>query len=80
MLIHRVSAAAFALLAGAAAVQAQSAYVRVNQVGYEAYRPSSRAYLMSAAPESGANFSVLDAQGQRRIYRAHWRAAGHLEQ
>jgi len=62
MLSHRLCAAAFALLAGSAAAQAQSAYVRVNQVGYEAGSPSFRAYLMSTVSEAGAIFSVLDGQ------------------
>jgi endoglucanase len=42
---------------------AQSAYVRVNQIGYEAGSPPFRAYLMSTASESGAIFTVLNSQG-----------------
>jgi hypothetical protein len=45
-----------ALLAWAPAALAQSAYVRVNQVGYEAGGPPLRAYLMSTAAETGATF------------------------
>jgi endoglucanase len=44
------------------AAQAQSAYVRVSQVGYEAGQ-SARAYLMSTAPETGATFKVLCTDG-----------------
>jgi endoglucanase len=42
---------------------AQSAYVRVNQVGYPA-NASKRAYLMASAAETGASFSVVNASGQ----------------
>jgi endoglucanase len=41
---------------------AESAYIRVNQAGYEA-NGSHRAYLMSTAAESGATFQVLDSKG-----------------
>ena len=41
----------FSFCAGAA--QAESAYVRVSQVGYES-GASARAYLMSTAAETGA--------------------------
>ena len=45
-----------------AAPAANSAFVRVNQVGYPAVA-SKRAYLMSNVAESGAAFSVKDATG-----------------
>src|SRR5271156_7025447 len=45
-----------------ASAQAQSAYVRVSQVGYEA-GASARAYLMSTAAETGATFKVASAGG-----------------
>src|SRR5580692_6972595 len=41
---------------------ADSAYVRVNQVGYEA-GVSVRAYLMSTAAETGAKFKVINSKG-----------------
>jgi endoglucanase len=41
---------------------AASAFVRVNQMGYEVSTPS-RAYLMSSGSEQGATFRVLDASG-----------------
>jgi endoglucanase len=41
---------------------AASAFVRVNQMGYEV-STSSRAYLMSSGSEQGASFRVLDASG-----------------
>jgi len=64
MVLHRGSLiAALALLAGAPAVAAQSAYVRVSQVGYEAGNPPFRAYLMSTAAETGATFNVLNSGG-----------------
>jgi len=43
---------------------AQSAYVRVSQVGYEAGSPPFRAYLMSTGAETGATFNVLNSSGQ----------------
>jgi endoglucanase len=45
-----------------ASAQAQSAYVRVSQVGYEP-GASARAYLMSTAAETGATFKVVAAGG-----------------
>ena len=48
---------------------AQSAYVRVSQVGYEAAHPPFRAYLMSSVPETGAAFQVLNSTGQT-VYSA----------
>ena len=50
-----------------AAAHAQSAYVRVNQVGYEAGPSAARAYLMSTAAETGATFKVL-TDGGRTAY------------
>jgi endoglucanase len=41
---------------------AQSAYIRVNQAGYEA-NGSHRVYLMSTAAESGATFEVFNSGG-----------------
>jgi len=41
---------------------AQTAYVRVNQVGY-ALNASKRAYLLASASEAGATFSVKNASG-----------------
>ncbi len=51
----------FAVLGSTA--QAQSAYVRVSQVGYEAGSAPFRAYLMSEADEGKANFKVVDSKG-----------------
>jgi endoglucanase len=48
----------------ALSAQAQSAYVRVSQVGYEAGSPPFRAYLMSTAAETGTTFNVLNSGGQ----------------
>jgi endoglucanase len=42
---------------------AQSAYVRINQVGYEAGNAPFRAYLMSATVQSGAKFKVVNSKG-----------------
>jgi endoglucanase len=44
------------------ATSAQSAFVRVNQVGYPVNAPK-RAYLMTATTETGATFKVLDSSG-----------------
>lgn len=52
-----------ALLAYARPATAQPAYVRVNQVGYEAGQTPFRAYLMSRAAVSGASFKVIDSNG-----------------
>ena len=41
---------------------AQSAFVRVNQVGYVS-GGAKRAYLMASAAETGATFSVLNSSG-----------------
>jgi endoglucanase len=53
----------FALLALTHSAAAQSAYVRVSQVGYEAGNSPFRAYLMSTVEAGGAHFNVLDSQG-----------------
>jgi endoglucanase len=55
---------AFTLCLCALAAQAQSAYIRVNQIGYEAGATPARAYLMSTAAEPGATFKVVSANGQ----------------
>jgi endoglucanase len=64
-----VLVAAIALAAGGsraetarAAPAANSAFVRVNQVGYPS-AGSKRAYLMASADETGATFSVKDSTG-----------------
>ena len=44
--------------------QAESAYVRVSQVGYEAGTAASRAYLMSTVAETGATFKVVSPNGK----------------
>jgi endoglucanase len=44
--------------------QAESAYVRVSQVGYEAGTTASRAYLMSTVAETGATFKVVSPNGK----------------
>lgn len=49
-----------ALLALASAAYAQSAFVRVNQVGY-ASAGSKRAYLMATAAETGATFTIKNS-------------------
>ena len=61
------TAAAFLValgIAGTPPVRADSgsAYVRVDQLGYDLHG-SKRAYLMASGSEDGATFSVLDAQG-----------------
>ena len=54
----------------------QSAYVRVNQVGYE-FGSRSRAYLMSEVSEDGAVFSVVDSQGATVYFAAIGRQLGN---
>jgi endoglucanase len=46
-----------------AIAHAQSAYVRVSQVGYEPGPTAARAYLMATAAEPGATFKVVSANG-----------------
>jgi endoglucanase len=43
--------------------EAQSAYVRVSQAGYESGETPFRAYLMSKVAETGATFKVLNSKG-----------------
>ncbi|AXC14153.1 secreted hydrolase [Acidisarcina polymorpha] len=45
------------------AAQAESAYVRVSQVGYEVGSLPARAYLMSTASETNATFKVVCPDG-----------------
>jgi|ERR1700688_934615 len=56
-------------LVAASAGRAESAFVRVNQLGYEA-GTENRAYLMSPGSESGAIFHVIDSQGATEISKA----------
>jgi endoglucanase len=56
-------AGVFALLIQIQPLWAQSAYVRVNQAGYESGEAPFRAYLMSTADESKASFQVIDSKG-----------------
>jgi endoglucanase len=42
---------------------AQSAFVRVSQVGYETGQAPFRAYLMTTAAQSGAEFTVINPKG-----------------
>jgi endoglucanase len=58
-----LAAILLALLACIPSARAQSAYVRVNQVGYEAGETPFRAYLMSMTLASGARFKVFDSKG-----------------
>src|SRR5208283_4495372 len=58
-----IASVLLSLLAYTRAAQAESAYVRVNQTGYEAGETSFRAYLMSTAAESGASFKVINSKG-----------------
>src|SRR5271154_1365675 len=53
----------FCLLFCAQVLLAQSAYIRVNQAGYEGSTPPFRAYLMSKSPLAAANFLVINSKG-----------------
>jgi endoglucanase len=66
----RISLILGMMLASASLARAQSAYVRVNQIGYEAGNAPFRAYLMSTAPENGATFEVVNAGG-KTAYSGH---------
>jgi endoglucanase len=52
-----------ALLACIRLASAESAFLRVNQVGYEAGEGPFRAYLMTTEVESGASFKVVNSKG-----------------
>jgi len=52
------------LLLACLSAAASSAYVRVNQVGYEAGNAPFQAYLMSTASQAGATFNVVNSGGQ----------------
>src|SRR5205814_3480812 len=56
------SLAMIAVLTLATAAVAQSAFVRVNQVGYVS-GASKRAYLMASGVETGATFVVKNSSG-----------------
>jgi endoglucanase len=62
--ISLVTFSAFLWFSCASSTAASSAYVRVNQVGYEAGNAALEAYLMSTASESGATFSVINSKGE----------------
>src|ERR1700722_5001510 len=55
--------AAIVLLLCTQTLLAQSAYIRVNQAGYEASAPPFRAYLMSNSPIAAVNFQVINSKG-----------------
>jgi endoglucanase len=52
-----------ALLAYTTSAPAQTSFVRVNQVGYEAGATPFRAYLMSTETVNGAGFKVVNSKG-----------------
>jgi endoglucanase len=55
--------AAASTAAAPARAAAATAFVRVNQIGYETASQAKRAYLMASATETGATFSVRNAAG-----------------
>ena len=68
-ILHTLSRAALfasTVLLLAPGVRANTAFVRVNQLGFEA-GTLSRAYLMSKTSEAGAVFRVLDSNGQAKF-------------
>jgi endoglucanase len=61
----RLTLAVLALLAcGSCLWAADSAYVRVSQVGYECGQTPFRAYLMSTTVETAATFKVVNSKGK----------------
>src|SRR5438477_9132903 len=50
------------IVAGSITAHAQTAFVRVNQVGYPSVG-AKRAYLMSSAAETGATFVIKNSSG-----------------
>jgi hypothetical protein len=71
--------ALLALIADALPAQAQAAYVRVSQVGYEAGEAPFRAYLMSTAKGKRSPLQRHQLEGRHRILGPRRRAAGRLE-
>src|SRR5215470_12377276 len=59
----RISLAAAAFLIAGMVGSAQTAFVRVNQVGY-ASAATKRAYLMTSTAETGATFSLVNSSNQ----------------
>lgn len=59
---HAIVGTPICLILSAVAAMGQSAYVRVNQVGYESGH-RARAYLMSTVSETGATFKVTNLEG-----------------
>ena len=68
-----------ALLAWTPNAIAQSAYVRVSQVGYEAGATPFRAYLMSAAGGQQGELQGDRLKRSDRIFGTRRRIARHLE-
>ncbi len=58
-----IAGALLALLAYTRPARAQSAYVRVSQVGYESGETPFRAYLMSTVEEGRVSFAVVNSKG-----------------
>lgn len=69
MLRILLATALFAVPYVVSAADSGSAFVRVNQIGYEAGSGPFRAYLMSTVPEPGATFRVISSTGHT-IYSA----------
>jgi endoglucanase len=63
LLAFFVATVMLALLMCDPRAKAQSAYVRVNQIGYETGELPFRAYLMSQSAVSGASFTVVNSKG-----------------
>ena len=60
-------ALAFGLMPGAHAAPTNSAYVRINQLGYPAALPK-QAFLMASVDETGAPFSVVDVATKTAVF------------
>ncbi len=63
MMVTGAVVAAGVAAAAPARAAAATAFVRVNQIGYETGSQAKRAYLMASAAETGATFSVRNASG-----------------
>ena len=61
--LQTLCAIAFACSLFPGGLAAQQAWIRVNQIGYEDAESTTRAYLMTTAPVSGATFRVLEKSG-----------------
>jgi endoglucanase len=74
--VRSLTGVLLAMLSYALLAQAESAYVRVSQVGYEEGKAPFRAYLMSTTAQSGGTFRVINSTGDTAYSGATGRLLG----